>query len=98
MISRNFLFYFFQARTKYHLQRHDGAEQASGLVNMEGGGITGGAGKIQTAQSMSREARSNQRRQLAVLGDIGGESDLLKFNQLKVILKKYILGPNCLLY
>ena len=83
-----------KARTKYHLQRHDGAEQASGLVNMEGGG----SAKIQTAQSMSREARSNQRRQLAVLGDIGGESDLLKFNQLKVILKKYILGPNCLLY
>ena len=75
-----------KARTKYHLQRHDGGEQASGLVNMEGGG----SAKIQTAQSMSREARSNQRRQLAVLGDIGGESDLLKFNQLKVCTYFYL--------
>ena len=42
--------------------------------------------KIQTAQSMSREARSTQRRQLAVLGDeLSSSSDLLKFNQLKVL-------------
>jgi hypothetical protein len=72
-----------KARTKYHLQRND-AMEANGLVNTEGS-VT--KPKIHTALSMSREARSNQRRQLAVLGDEASSSDLLKFNQLKVLTK-----------
>ena len=39
--------------------------------------------KAATAASISREARSNQRRILTVLG-AATESELLKFNQLKV--------------
>lgn len=72
-----------KARTKYHLHRSLGE-----LFNQTKiGNIDGSAtkGKIQTAQSLSREARSVQRRQLAVLGDEVSNSDLLKFNQLKVI-------------
>ena len=70
-----------KARTKYHLQRPD-AMEAAGMQNKDGAATQG---KIQTAQQMSREARSTQRRQLAVLGDqLMDGSDLLKFNQLKV--------------
>ena len=72
-----------KARTKYHLQRDTNAAESSGIVNTQGAATKA---KIQSAQNMSREARSNQRRQLAVLGDEASSSDLLKFNQLKVIL------------
>lgn len=41
------------------------------------------SGKMQT---LSREARSNQRRLLTAFG-IDTDSDLLKFNQLKVIIE-----------
>jgi hypothetical protein len=71
-------------RTKYHLQRPEAYEALSQqyrLANTEGS-VTKCKG--QTSQSQSREARSNQRRQLAVLGDEAVYSDLLKFNQLKV--------------
>ena len=71
-----------KARTKYHLQRDTNAAESSGIVNTQGAMTKA---KIQSAQNMSREARSNQRRQLAVLGDEASSSDLLKFNQLKVI-------------
>ena len=71
-----------KARTKYHLHRSDADVFAQfKLANYEGSATKG---KIQTAQSLSREARNNQRRQLAVLGDEVLNSDLLKFNQLKV--------------
>ena len=66
-------------RTKYHLQR--GNTDDNGIVNTEGA-VT--KPKQQTALSMSREMRSMQRRQAAVLGDEASGSDLLKFNQLKV--------------
>ena len=69
-------------RTKYHLQR--GNAEIDGIVNTEGA-VT--KPKQQTALSMSREMRSMQRRQAAVLGDVVSEgSDLLKFNQLKVCI------------
>ena len=69
-------------RTKYHAQR-DNPDGEKGIVNMEGA-VT--KPQKQTALSMSREMRSIQRRQAAVLGDVVVEgSDLLKFNQLKVI-------------
>ena len=69
-------------RTKYHLQR--GNPETDGVVNTEGA-VT--KPKQQTALSMSREMRSMQRRQAAVLGDVVSEgSDLLKFNQLKVCI------------
>lgn len=74
-----------KARTKYHLQRGSAGE-TSGIVSHEGA-VT--KAKIQSAQSMSREARSTQRRQLAVLGDEATGSDLLKFNQLKVIFEHF---------
>ena len=66
-----------KARTKYHLLRDDGAVSAFSKALVKG--------KTQTGQSLSREARSTQRRQLAVLGEDALNSDLLKFNQLKVI-------------
>ncbi len=76
-------------RTKFHLQRQS-EEQGGKLVNLEGA-VT--KAKMQTAQSMSREARSTQRRQLAILGDeVSGGSDLLKFNQLKVVKTKGIFA------
>ena len=77
-----------KARTKYHLQRGTNAGESSGIVNTQGA-VT--KAKIQSAQSMSREARSNQRRQLAVLGDEASSSDLLKFNQLKVNDSVYLV-------
>ena len=76
-----------KARTKYHLQRDTNAAESSGIVNTQGAMTKA---KIQSAQNMSREARSNQRRQLAVLGDEASSSDLLKFNQLKVFLQCFL--------
>ena len=71
-----------KARTKYHLLRSDSDLFAqTKIANMDG---LATKGRLQTAQSLSREARSAQRRQLAVLGDEVINSDLLKFNQLKV--------------
>lgn len=75
-----------KARTKYHLQR--GSGEANGIVSHEGAATKA---KIQSAQSMSREARNMQRRQLAILGDEVSGSDLLKFNQLKVSFQDYYL-------
>ena len=74
-------------RTKYHLHRADAADA---FAQAKFGNVDGSAtkGKVQTAQSHSREARSMQRRQLAVLGDEVASSDLLKFNQLKVSLTR----------
>ncbi len=68
-----------KARTKYHLHRGDAADIFARTMD---GSAT--KGRLQTAQSLSREARSAQRRQLAVLGEEVSHSDLLKFNQLKV--------------
>lgn len=71
-----------KARTKYHLLRSDVDLFAQTKIgNMDGSATKG---RLQTAQSLSREARSVQRRQLAVLGDEVINSDLLRFNQLKV--------------
>ena len=78
-----------KARTKYHLHRSDAdVFDQFRLANYEGSATKG---KIQTAQSLSREARNNQRRQLAVLGDEVLNSDLLKFNQLKVKKRTNVL-------
>ena len=41
---------------------------------------------------MSREARSQQRRMLTALGDEFGDSELLKFNQLKFRRKAMMFG------
>ncbi len=69
-------------RTKYHLHRDGGSVFAGRTTTAEGSATKG---KLQSAQSLSREARSAQRRQLAILGDeVSSHSDLLKFNQLKV--------------
>ena len=77
-------------RTKYHLHRDGGVAFAGRSTTAEGSATKG---KLQTAQSLSREARSAQRRQLAILGDeVSSHSDLLKFNQLKVRL--YIVHNN----
>ena len=76
-----------KARTKYHLQRGEGlasAADGSKIANLEGS-VTKARG--QTSQGLSREARNQQRRQLAALGDEALHSDLLKFNQLKVFQK-----------
>ena len=70
-----------KARTKYHLQRAGALDQAFNIRNMEGT-VTKGP-KI-TSQGLSREMRQQSRRQLAILGEEFGASDLLKFNQLKV--------------
>jgi len=82
-----------KARTKYHLQRDTNAAESSGIVNTQGA-VT--KAKIQSAQNMSREARSNQRRQLAVLGDEASSSDLLKFNQLKFRRKNMTFGKSAI--
>jgi len=79
-----------KARTKYHLQRVNAGE-ASGIFNAESA-VTNR--KILTAQNMSREARSTQRRALAVLGDEISGSDLLKFNQLKFRRKNMTFGKS----
>jgi len=79
-----------KARTKYHLHRAEVAgdvfsRAGTRLGNQDGSVATKGGRVLQSAQSLSREARSAQRRQLAVLGDeVSSHSDLLKFNQLKV--------------
>jgi [histone H3]-lysine4 N-trimethyltransferase SETD1 len=65
-------------RTKYHFGRKQ-VEQAESALQPE---LQPKAGKM---QNISREARSNQRRLLNALG-IDTDSDLLKFNQLKVSL------------
>ena len=67
-------------RTKYHLQRDNGGE-ISKISNLEGS-VT--KAKATTSQGLSREARNQQRKQLAILGDEALNSDLLRFNQLKV--------------
>jgi hypothetical protein len=69
-----------------HLQHHYGQtiQQAGGNVEVGVGGMAdlpkSVSGKM---QALSREARSNQRRLLTAFG-IDTDSDLLKFNQLKV--------------
>ena len=72
-----------KARTKYHQQRDPnyGLGQDAKIANLEGA-VTKARG--QTSQGLSREARNQQRRQLAILGDQALHSDLLSFNQLKV--------------
>jgi hypothetical protein len=71
-----------------HLQHHYGQtiQQAGGNVEVGVGGMAdlpkSVSGKM---QALSREARSNQRRLLTAFG-IDTDSDLLKFNQLKVDL------------
>jgi hypothetical protein len=71
-----------------HLQHHYGQtiQQAGGNVEVGVGGMAdlpkSVSGKM---QALSREARSNQRRLLTAFG-IDTDSDLLKFNQLKVRL------------
>lgn len=71
-----------------HLQHHYGQtiQQAGGNVEVGVGGMSdlpkSVSGKM---QALSREARSNQRRLLTAFG-IDTDSDLLKFNQLKVRL------------
>ncbi|TRY70386.1 hypothetical protein TCAL_08908 [Tigriopus californicus] len=83
-------------RTKYHLHRSEGDAftlQGTKIANFEGS-VT--KGKLQTAQNLSREARSNQRRQLAILGDEAATSDLLKFNQLKFRRKQMTFGKSAI--
>ena len=77
-----------KARTKYHLQRDPtyGLGQDK-IANLEGA-VTKARG--QTSQGLSREARNQQRRQLAILGDQGLHSDLLSFNQLKVSISHLV--------
>jgi len=74
--------------TKYHLHRPDAdafSRAGTRMGNQDGSVATKGGRVLQSAQSLSREARSAQRRQLAALGDeVSSHSDLLKFNQLKV--------------
>lgn len=64
-----------KARYKYHHLRGTAAETHLNKIGANTAAKVGQSG-------LSREARSNQRRLLTVFGDIG-ESDLLKFNQLK---------------
>jgi histone-lysine N-methyltransferase SETD1 len=70
----------------YNFQHHYGQiiQQAGGNVEVGVGGMAdlpkSVSGKM---QALSREARSNQRRLLTAFG-IDTDSDLLKFNQLKV--------------
>ena len=66
-----------KARTKYHFHR-----TGSDAFNISKLG-TKDIQKPQKAISLSREARSLQRRMLTALGDEFNESELLKFNQLK---------------
>ena len=70
-------------RTKYHFHR-TGAD----AFNISKLG-TKDSQKPQKAISVSREARSQQRRMLTALGDEFNESELLKFNQLKFRLTIY---------
>uniref|UniRef100_A0A7R8CI32 [histone H3]-lysine(4) N-trimethyltransferase n=1 Tax=Lepeophtheirus salmonis TaxID=72036 RepID=A0A7R8CI32_LEPSM len=63
------------------------------ITNLEGAATRG---KIVSAQNLSREARNNQRRQLAVLGDDALNSDLLKFNQLKFRRKQMTFGKSAI--
>jgi hypothetical protein len=62
-------------QTKYHLHRSGESFSPAQLA------------KLSKAQSLNREARNSQRRQLTVLGDEAQYSELLKFNQLKVRIK-----------
>ena len=72
------------------IQRSNEVEESGGPY-IGGDGITNDPKAIAKAltgkmQALSREARSNQRRLLTAFG-IDTDSDLLKFNQLKVLLK-----------
>jgi len=79
-----------KARTKYHFHRPgvDAFNTAKiGHNNSQ---------KPQKAISLSREARSQQRRMLTALGDEFIESDLLKFNQLKFRRKAMKFGKSAI--
>ncbi|XP_040580169.1 uncharacterized protein Set1 [Lepeophtheirus salmonis] len=80
-------------RTKYHLHRDPNSLIINKITNLEGAATRG---KIVSAQNLSREARNNQRRQLAVLGDDALNSDLLKFNQLKFRRKQMTFGKSAI--
>jgi hypothetical protein len=76
-----------------HLQHHYGQtiQQAGGNVEVGVGGMADIPKSISgKMQALSREARSNQRRLLTAFG-IDTDSDLLKFNQLKVRLYHFHL-------
>lgn len=76
-------------RTKYHFHRPG--------VDAFNTAKTGASQKpAQKAISLSREARSQQRRMLTALGDEFGESDLLKFNQLKFRRKAMKFGKSAI--
>ena len=64
-------------RTKYHFHRT--GVDAFNIAKLG----TKDSQKPQKAISLSREARSQQRRMLTALGEEFNESELLKFNQLK---------------
>lgn len=81
-------------RTKFHLHRDSNVFGQTKMSNYEGSATKG---KLQTAQNLSREARSNQRRQLAIMGDeVLAKSDLLKFNQLKFRRKQMTFGKSAI--
>lgn len=80
-------FFFLQHHYAQSIQRSDVVEDSGGPY-MGADGIVNGAKITSKAltgkmQALSREARSNQRRLLTAFG-IDTDSDLLKFNQLKV--------------
>jgi len=76
-------------RTKYHFHR-------PGVDAFNTAKIGQISQKPQKAISLSREARSQQRRMLTALGDEFLESDLLKFNQLKFRRKAMKFGKSAI--
>ncbi|KAK2708322.1 hypothetical protein QYM36_014059 [Artemia franciscana] len=56
--------------------------------------IAGAEKQVVKNQTLSREARSNQRRLLTAFGAIATDSDLLKFNQLKFRKKRLKFGKS----
>lgn len=81
------MFSFLQHHYAQSIQRSNDVEESGGSY-IGGDGVMNGPKNNSKAltgkmQALSREARSNQRRLLTAFG-IDTDSDLLKFNQLKV--------------
>lgn len=77
-------------RTKYHFHRT--GVDAFNIAKLG----TKDSQKPQKAISLSREARSQQRRMLTALGEEFNESELLKFNQLKFRRKAMKFGKSAI--
>ncbi|KAK2708319.1 histone-lysine N-methyltransferase SETD1-like isoform X2 [Artemia franciscana] len=86
-----------KAKYKSHFARSVAESQGRTWDSSQAGNpavIAGAEKQVVKNQTLSREARSNQRRLLTAFGAIATDSDLLKFNQLKFRKKRLKFGKS----